>query len=95
MNSIYFMKIETHSKLSFNGSDFWPPILPASTPYTKDGAKRRHNFRHSVFRHFFKYNSFSKKDFAIKCKEITVKKLKVFPISFRCLSLRVINPLIP
>jgi hypothetical protein len=70
MNSIYFMKIETHSKLSFNGSDFWPPILPESTPYTKDGAKRRLNFRH-----FFKYNSFSKKDFAIKCKEITIKKL--------------------
>jgi hypothetical protein len=36
MNSIYFMKIETHS-----------------------------------------YNSFSKKDFAIKCKEITVKKLRL------------------
>ena len=45
-----FIKIETHAKLSFHGSDFGPPILPASTTYTKDGAKRPHNFRH--FRHF-------------------------------------------
>ena len=46
MYSIYFMKIETHAKLAFHCSDFWPLILPASTTYTKDGAKRRHNFRH-------------------------------------------------
>jgi hypothetical protein len=44
MYSIYFMKIETHAKLSFYCSDFWPPILPASTTYTKDGAERPHNF---------------------------------------------------
>ncbi len=44
--TIYFMKIETHAKLSFHCSDFWPLILPASTTYTKDGAKRRLNFRH-------------------------------------------------
>jgi len=50
MYSIYFMKIETHAKLSFHCSDFWAPILPASTTYIKDGAKRCHNFRH--FRHF-------------------------------------------
>jgi hypothetical protein len=50
MYSIYFMKIETHAKLAFHYSDFRPPILPASTSYTKDGAKRPHNFRH--FRHF-------------------------------------------
>jgi hypothetical protein len=50
MYSIYFMKIETHPKLSFHWSDFWPPIRLASTTYTKDGAKRHHNFRH--FRHF-------------------------------------------
>jgi hypothetical protein len=37
MYSIYFMKIETHAKLSFHCSDFWPPILPASSTYTKDG----------------------------------------------------------
>ena len=48
--TIYFMKIETHGKLSFHCSDSWPPILPASTTYTKDGAKRHYNFRH--FRHF-------------------------------------------
>ncbi len=59
MYSIDFMKIETHVKLSFHCSDFRPPILPASTTYTKDGANPaeaclniRH-FRHSVFRHFF------------------------------------------
>ncbi len=45
-----FLKIETHPKLSFHCSDFWSPMLPASTTYTKDGAKRPHNFRH--FRHF-------------------------------------------
>jgi hypothetical protein len=50
MYSIYFMKIETHAKLSFHCSDFWLPSLTASTTYAKDGAKRRHNFRH--FRHF-------------------------------------------
>jgi hypothetical protein len=38
MYSIYFMKIEIHPELSFHCSDFWPPILPASTTYTKDGA---------------------------------------------------------
>jgi len=38
MYSIYFMKIETHAKLSFHCSDFWPSILPAPTTYTKDGA---------------------------------------------------------
>ncbi len=26
MYSIYFMKIETHGKLPFYYSDFWPPI---------------------------------------------------------------------
>jgi hypothetical protein len=46
MYSIYFMKIETHAKLSFHRSDFWAPILPASAIYKKDGAKRPHNFRH-------------------------------------------------
>ena len=50
MYSIDFMKLETHTQLAFHCSDFWPSILPASTTYTKDGAKRRHNFRH--FRHF-------------------------------------------
>jgi len=40
MYSIYFMKIEAHGKLSFHSSDFWPPILPASTTYKKDGATR-------------------------------------------------------
>jgi hypothetical protein len=39
MYSIKFIKIETHAKLSFHGSDFGPPILPASTTYTKDGAQ--------------------------------------------------------
>ncbi len=49
MYSIYFMKIKTHAKLSFRCSDFWLPILPASTTYTKDGAKPAEaglNFRH-------------------------------------------------
>jgi len=53
MYSIYFMKVETHAKLSFHCSDFWPPILPASTTYTKDGANPAEaglNFRQ--FRHF-------------------------------------------
>ena len=50
MYSIDFIKLETHGKLSFYCSDFWPPIRPAATTYKKDGAKRRHNFRH--FRHF-------------------------------------------
>ena len=50
MYSVYFMKIETHAKLSFHCSDFWPPIMIVSTTYTKDGAKRHNNFRH--FRHF-------------------------------------------
>ncbi len=50
MYSIYFMKKETHAKLSFHCSDSWPPILTASTTYTKDGAQRHHNFRH--FRQF-------------------------------------------
>jgi hypothetical protein len=50
MYSIYFMKIETHLKLSFYRFDFWPPILPAPATYEKDGAKRHDNFRH--FRHF-------------------------------------------
>ena len=40
MYSIYFMKIETHPKLSFHCSGFWPPILPASAIYKKDGATR-------------------------------------------------------
>ena len=30
MYSIYFIKIETHPKLSFHCSDFWTPILPPS-----------------------------------------------------------------
>jgi hypothetical protein len=46
MYSIDFMKFETHGKLSFHCSDFWPPIRPASTTYKKDGAQRHHNFRH-------------------------------------------------
>ena len=50
MYSIYYMNKETHAKLSFHCSDFWPPIRPAATTYEKDGAKRRHNFRH--LRHF-------------------------------------------
>jgi hypothetical protein len=45
-----FYEKKTHAKLSFHCSDLWPAILPASTTYTKDGAKRPHNFRH--FRHF-------------------------------------------
>jgi len=53
MYSIYFIKIETHAKLYFHCSDFWPPILPESTTYKKDGANTAEaglNFRH--FRHF-------------------------------------------
>ena len=46
MYSIDFMEIETHGKLASHCSDFWPPIRPASKTYKKDGAKRRHNFRH-------------------------------------------------
>jgi hypothetical protein len=41
MYSVNFIKIETHATLSFHGSDFGPPILPASTTYTKDGATCR------------------------------------------------------
>jgi len=37
MYSIYFMKIETRAKVSFHCSNFWPPSLPASTTYAKDG----------------------------------------------------------
>ena len=51
--TVDFMKIETHAKLAFHWSDFWPPILPVSTIYTKDGANPAEagfNFRH--FRHF-------------------------------------------
>jgi len=53
MYSIYFMKIETNAKLSFPSSGFWPPIRPASTTYSKDGAipaEAGLNFRQ--FRHF-------------------------------------------
>jgi hypothetical protein len=53
MYSIYFMQIEIHTKLSFQWSDFWSPILPASTTYIKDRADPAEaglNFRH--FRHF-------------------------------------------
>jgi hypothetical protein len=49
MYSIYFMKIKTHAKLSFQWSDFWPPILPTSAIYKKDGANPAEaglNFRH-------------------------------------------------
>jgi hypothetical protein len=35
MYSIYFMKIETHAKLSFHCSDFWAPLRPAATTYKK------------------------------------------------------------
>jgi hypothetical protein len=41
MYSIYFIKLETHAKLSFHCSDFWPSILPVLTTYTKDGATCR------------------------------------------------------
>ncbi len=44
--NVFYLFLETHAKLSFHCSDFWPPVLPASTTYTKDGAKRHHNFRH-------------------------------------------------
>jgi hypothetical protein len=50
MYSIYFMKIETHGKLSFRCSDYWVPLRPEANTYKKDGAKRHNNFRH--FRHF-------------------------------------------
>jgi len=49
MYSIDFMKLETHGKLSFHCSDFWPPIRLASTTYKKDGANPAEaglNFRH-------------------------------------------------
>ena len=49
MYSIYFMKKETHAKLSFHWSNFWPAILPVSTTYKKDGANLAEaglNFRH-------------------------------------------------
>ena len=41
MYSIYFMKIKNHTKWSFHCSDFWPPLRPAATTYTKDGATCR------------------------------------------------------
>ena len=61
MYSIYFIKIETHPKLSFHCSDFWPPILPPSRLIQKTERSDAIilgilgtlvHFRHSVFRHF-------------------------------------------
>jgi len=53
MYSIDFMKIETHGKLSFHCSDFWPLIRSASTTYTKDGVKRHHAHCSSRLHAFF------------------------------------------
>jgi len=55
MYSIYFMKLETHAKLSFHCSDFWPLILPASTTYTKDGAQRHHNLSRASWSNDFRH----------------------------------------
>jgi len=46
LRRISFIKRKKQAMLLYSFTDFWFFMLKISGVYSKDGAKRRHNFRH-------------------------------------------------
>jgi len=58
MYSIDVIKRKKNGMLLYPFTDFWFCMLRVPSVYNKDGAKRRHNFRHfRQFRHFRHYKT--------------------------------------